>query len=41
MHDVDASVNCNVRFGADSAPPNLTYWQTDASVSCIHSPTII
>jgi len=21
----------NVRFGADSAPPNLTYWQIDAS----------
>jgi len=41
MHDVDASVNCNVRFGADSVAPNLTYWQIDASVSCINGPTII
>jgi hypothetical protein len=36
MHDTDASVNGNVRFGIDSALPNLAYWQTGASVSCVH-----
>ena len=35
-HDTNASVNGNIRFGVDSALPNLEYWQTGASVSCVH-----
>jgi len=35
-HDTDASVNGNVRFGVDSVLPNLAYWQTGTSISCVH-----
>jgi len=41
MHDTDVSVNGNVRFGVDSVLPNLAYWQTGTSISCMHGPTTI